>query len=799
MWPLHIACQQKNFDLIDLLIFNSNLTKYRKDKRLIGSLFSCLLNNKSGFFQENIFNFILVIENAFNIELEKMVDHDEYNMLHMAILNQNDLLVENLLNRDSTKEFDVKGGPYGDYPTHLAARLGHEKYFKLLCEKNFKTFIVNSKKENLLNIAASNKKNDFIRHLFDEYDNLAESLAVELLRDNFSQSRLSTDAKSTLMAFWEKLERVLELSYTSLTPDVLKFLIICIELDDLEKLKEIFGKFNDPNMYASIILETDQFENTLLHKTVVRGNFNMTQYLLSLSSDLKSRILFFKNECQETVFHIACKRGDDKIVELILKFGNELNNRTLLNTGDMQLNTGLHLACLQNRFNIVKILVADKAIDKNAQNIDNHTAGHICCQTGNLNMLKHIMDQGGHQSIDWLHFKLGIRANHIEVVDYLIQKQAPSTEFHTRIFDEACETKNESLMRNLLTKHGSEWRCFLGVKASDEQTDYSRFKILTCDMPKMAELVLDKSLVLAKSNTIDFGFLDPSFDKIKNIENHPLMMASLDNKLIFHQVVKKLVKLKWQRVKYIYYINLIVYLLYVASVTIRVIDSCHEQYTVTAKVSQFSTVATPVCLVYLIVKQLSTILFFKKSHFFLGDSIFEFGNCLLTVVYLFNSYKCNNTWMYVGSFVVLLNWLSLTIVLQKISYFGLYALMFKNLFIETFKVVPLLFILLLGFSFSLAIFKDEPIEILNGNKTIVSFALTMSNMLSLSPSEWPYSESYFHLFFFIFFMIIMCLLLANVFIGLFRLFSYLFYLIKSFSDLIIISLKFKIFYTKNLP
>lgn len=117
-----------------------------------------------------------------------------------------------------------------------------------------------------------------------------------------------------------------------------------------------------------------------------------------------------------------------------------------------------------------------------------------------------------------------------------------------------------------------------------------------------------------------------------------------------------------------------------------------------------------------------------------------------------------------GPIFLIFNWSVLTVFIQIVPTFGVYALMLKNILLQSFKMLPLFLIMLFGFSLGFSILKDEEISFVES--TTLSLLNTMEKMLDLGSDEHN-KKSFWAGTVFILFMSIMCLMLLNLFIGIY--------------------------------
>ena len=128
-----------------------------------------------------------------------------------------------------------------------------------------------------------------------------------------------------------------------------------------------------------------------------------------------------KSQLGESPLFIACKR---KQITTVQCFSNSTCN---FNQTDANRNTLLHIACLRNALDIVKLLVHHCSID--AKNSDGDTPLHVACKQNHHDILKCLLE-GQHRKLDSLKNKDGSTPLHcacsssaIDIIKFLIQGQ----------------------------------------------------------------------------------------------------------------------------------------------------------------------------------------------------------------------------------------------------------------------------------------------------------------------------------------------------------------------------------------
>ncbi len=143
---------------------------------------------------------------------------------------------------------------------------------------------------------------------------------------------------------------------------------------------EIFNVFITNGASINII---DINRNTALHYAVANNNIRVAKYLISKFVNINSQ-----NKDGDTALHLAVYLGFSEIAEILLKSGAYIspnkkgatpfhlsinrNEKCLdllmkyhaihVNSRDNEGNTALHIACLQNNYNCISILIENGAV-----------------------------------------------------------------------------------------------------------------------------------------------------------------------------------------------------------------------------------------------------------------------------------------------------------------------------------------------------------------------------------------------------------------------------------------------------
>lgn len=144
------------------------------------------------------------------------------------------------------------------------------------------------------------------------------------------------------------------------------------------------------------------------------------------------------------------------------------------------------------------------------------------------------------------------------------------------------------------------------------------------------------------------------------------------------------------------------------------------------------------------------------------ESVLEMSTYAISNAYVINLVLFQFESLFnLGPLLLVLNWTVVILFIEKFLIFGIFALMLKKILIQSMKIMPLLVIVLMGFSFGLAIIKQQRIQI---NSVFESFLTTMETMIDLSSDD-EFKKTYSAGIVFFLFMVMICLVLLNLFVG----------------------------------
>lgn len=825
-----MACKFGNYEIVDMLVVLvqiSNLS-YNNDLPLpLHHLVSNKLDNNSELEKSVRKMLKLLKDNGISL-LEQLLsarDLNDYTALHIAIQNNYYNLVKILIEEYGSK-INLPCGQDKNLPIHLSAQVGSTEIFDLLVKYNSNIEETNSKNENCLHIAAISNKPKFIEHFLKVEYQLKKEYYFYKCTNWREFTPLLAAANSSNLDCVKKL-----------TSQNLNFDLSDRDIDD----QTVFHLSAKPNNFkcfiylldlvdSECIVQTlmlkDKYDNTILHTACKYGNYELVEYILKMDQKYNTKKLIFqKNYYEQSCFHICCKEGHENLVNYLIKEFNNNKNK-LLDDQDDDLNTPLHLACLKQKEEVVRILLENGA-NVNAINAENSTPLNISCSKINLNIFElliqykspiNILNKVKSNENVELPIHIAAKTGNTFMFNYLLQVGAdPSIQNSKKqtALDIAIKKENAEIVEILL--NSPNWASLIGL--ANNENENKRFKMLNAKMPHLTKIIIDKLIENKEKQEFCFRSIDPSFSVIKEVDNHPLFIISQTERddLLNHPAVRELVKLKWNSVpRKIFYSNLFFYFLFLLLLTYHILwsikidlnenDESNEillsrllikntntslnasdlkelhlsqKYLNsfhTTRSTFFLSISIGIVLLH-ITKEVFEIIYKGYKYFFMFDNVIELTTYILTFIYFLPSnsqlkvynneirlfYIKNSIQWSIGSLCALFSWIGLALFLQKVPKFGIFAIMFEKMLIKSLKILPVFLILLTGFSISFSLNKKHDLR--NFKTMTFSIVSVMEMMVGGGSNELSYDKSFIKQMVFFLFMGLMCIMVLNLLIA----------------------------------
>ena len=416
-----------------------------------------------------------------------------------------------------------------------------------------------------------------------------------------------------------------------------------------------------------------------------------------LESCIRTRNFLLDDQDDElnTPLHLACMHQREDIVKLLLENGANVNSKNI------QHFTPLDISCAKSNTRIFELLIEYKSpINMQRDGVRYDLPIHLVCRNGNAYMLKCLLAYGADPTLpnkkNQTALDIALKKNHAELIEILL---------------------------NL-----PEWPNLVGLTYVDKQKNSnSRFKQLNKNNPELTKIVLDKLIISKDTRKYDFKPLDPSFDHIEKINDHPLFVLAQTERedLLNHEVVKFLLDIKWKNMPRIFYFtNLLTYAIFLFLLTyhllmakkivkIESLSSFNRTVFVDVNASTNATsffkhptkFLSDMSLLLLTLNFILLILHLGKEciqiwqhnirYFYALDNNLELFTYVLSLIFLtppsnelshsYISHQGENVLFLkndfqwgVGSVCGLTGWIVLALFFQKIGKYGIFAIMFRK-------------------------------------------------------------------------------------------------------------------------
>ena len=769
---LHIASERGYVNIVSLLI--ELTTTHILSSNMHGStpfhLAACLGSEK-------IFNILcrkLTDDNVDLVNLLKVCKDNKGNtILHSACLGGNENLVAKCIELGISLDSENNEGAK---PIHLTAQQGTVAIAVLLLNTDKLSLSAIDKLQNTpLHYAARNSQHGMIQFLLER----GASINIKNLNSN---------TPLMLAAYYGSAKSVKEILKHSNCQVELRdswgknALLIAIEKNEKLVVTEILNHRRG----RWLVNEKDDEDKTPLHVVAKHGYVDILDLLLNTNNC----DVIALNSSKETPLHVAAHNGNVTIVQRLLDYLDELSIE-LIRDEDKHGNTALHVASEQGQLDVVELLLKFKA-NVNALNFQLKSALHLAAVNGHAQVAEVLLQEeapvdGEKKSRVSTPLLLACQAGHISIVNLLLKngadicKHEDGADIGNNALDLAIDAGNEDVVEILLLhqdirKALNNYTCIHGkvftpLRKMIPKMPIQAYKVMSQCMSSNYSLFDSPENRHVKVN-FDFELLDDveSFqaffleceEKYKGMKKpllsnlyeksrlsrqfHPLsiMVQNTRLDLLSHPLVLTLMRLKWStRASYLYYGNLITYVLFVVLLTVFtfVVPSCDLDININRKTNSCGldpgapnwyvdtygcssmrcnsvrVVSSIVMAAFIILLAVFRLLFESVQiigdikRYFLGiENYIEWFIYVGSIVFVSDVFKnrqqvdmCGfeNSFIWeLGSFVVLLSWFNLVVFLGKLPHLGIYILMFLHVITTFFRVFLLGLAFLVGFSVS---------------------------------------------------------------------------------------------------
>ncbi|RDD38686.1 Transient receptor potential cation channel subfamily A member 1 [Trichoplax sp. H2] len=544
---------------------------------------------------------------------------------------------------------------------------------------------------------------------------------------------------------------------------------------------------------------TDEDGNNCFHAACIAGRYEIIKTLICRFPGL----LCSEGERNYTALHMAVANGCPFTVETLLDRGADTYRR------DCSYSTPLDIACMKGFSHIVKILI-NYGVDINSVNKAGESGLHIAAQYGHTEIMKQLIDSGGDLSKETVRGE-----NPLEVAIRYCQQDVV--------------TAIVTLLRekDLLLKVGEE-----GI---------TTFQSIALAMPEVAESIMDRCITKIATSDIknkekilveyDCTLLEPgvTFEYAHGAPNgigsfNALLTIAKSNRinLLEHPLSSKLLNVKWRQFgRYVYYLNLFTYILFVASLVtyVLIIEQFYKNNsgntitfkglspqssitnsfevsstTVTASFenSTNSNATTPpndavsfiqsllifrILIAFFsilnVIRELFQLIQERGRYFMCFENYFELALHAMVIIFIADGNTNPTTWS-IGSIAIQMAVFELVIFLRKLPVIGKYVLMVRTMTRTIVKVLVIVLILVFGYAISFnmlcsrqAAFYNMPLSFIKVIDMMIGEIDYKDLFLDgVKSGKIPFPAGIVTFFLLMIFILIMPILIMNLMIGL---------------------------------
>ncbi|CAF1323136.1 unnamed protein product [Adineta steineri] len=524
---------------------------------------------------------------------------------------------------------------------------------------------------------------------------------------------------------------------------------------------------------AEINKKTNQRQSSL-HFAAQYGRYNTCRQLLDTAGF--KRILNEPDHLGQTPLHLCCQNGHTRVVQLLLHKGAQF-------TKSFDGDTPLHEAASNGHVSTMHIILQAHA--------------HLINSVNRLGMTP-------------LH--CAALAGHVECVDLLLSKSA---EFLKNIddetfFDLAIMKKQKDVCLAIINHE--RWKEALGLTSIKYLTPLlGLIEHLPDCVPSLFNRCIIRSHADRKHKDFhliyDFRYINWTDVTVVNgkEDRNPMLPLNMMVKFgrtnhLSHPLCETLLRQKWLSYGFpIYMLNLTFYLIFLFSLSYFVITfpACNHHDTYYARSSlhscpnknfisfkQSATVSQTLCIWYIILYCflnfiLETIQLIQDGWDYFSDIenyiqwTLYMSTCLFTFPFLFNQ-SWHYQWVF-GAVGVFTAFLGLLFLLGRFDVYGIYVIMFMEIFKTLLHVLSLFSILIFGFALTFCVMRPftQDLNPANPQHLFMIVLKTVSMMLGELDYDRTYIESgeeqhfsFINLIMLLLFAVIMPILLMNLLIGL---------------------------------
>ncbi|XP_047128763.1 transient receptor potential cation channel subfamily A member 1 homolog isoform X1 [Hydra vulgaris] len=851
--PLHYACLKGNVKAVKELLKAKNVDIEAKDQLNSTPLHSCCINGNIAIAKMLIdcnANIVAVNDAGFtplhnactqgNIELlsylfEVMENLDKsllptlisrqnkegQSFIHLAVLGSYSAIVKLLLEKGCDVNQCMDGE---ETPLHIATVIGNIEIVEFLLLHG-----ADVEKRNSIGRTALHKAADF-----GKYEILELLISKNADIDRFDNSYLtplllasSRPGNQKTIQTLLKCGAQVDLTNTE-EQTALHIAVINNNVDGVELLLSFLEA-------KKIIDMSDKDNNTCLHIACKSGFEKIAIMLMDANANVRSR-----NNFEQTPLHLAAFFGQEDVVDNILEI-----NPSVINDLDREGNSPLHLAAMNGHVNVISFLLKSGA-SINDKNTKGFTPLVCAVKKGQTEAVKKLILEGANIATAEsgqgpLH--LSCAKGHSKTVEVLLDhcNINETDAFGNNPLDICIDGCKIDAAKTLLSH--PDWRIVLQNKTIDLVTMKvtTPLRKMIKKLPDLALFTFDKCITDSNhltndpeyNITLDYEFLDDTYSQwpCDTVQKHSLKGSTTDDiyspeniqkkmeskkahclswmikykqkELIAHPLVMSLIAKKWQQFAiFIYYLKLMLYVMFLLSLTMYVLTTAPLRTPYRADDCLLQVDKSQWDLFFFVYIGKVVVVFLSLAHMLFEIiqlmnqrlSYFAFGNLLEWTVYIlaivnvaddflplvvnipgYNGIICGTYQKAAGALCIFLAWFNFILFIQKVPMFGIYIVML--LFVITtfmkFFVVFVFLIIAFGLSFYL-LFHDynelpafhHPFTALVKTGVMMTGEITFDDVFSnnLSYLDKPFVTVTWIIF--LLFLIIMVIVLMNLLVGL---------------------------------
>ncbi|UJR27150.1 hypothetical protein I4U23_008449 [Adineta vaga] len=777
---LHLAVASANVQIVDLLLSkNAEPSAKRSDGQT--AIHLCAKNDSLEILAK-------LVDAGGDIN---DTDDKGETILHKAATQNKENVLKYALSKQINTDIIQKKNSGGATALLLAATFGHATCVELLLEAGADMFNDRDKRERSAVYLASASNHVQTLEILLQYAR-EHDIVNELLKRGASLAMKDDDEYTPLMLCCKK-NRL----------DVLKLFI-----------EYINGYYQTSRDKLNLLEERDDGSNTALHIAASEGHSSVIKLLLEQNCDLQARsmISWLPIHCaagrgrynsvrtlidnhspidpvdknQQTPLHLAACNGHSDVVKLLLKNGAKIDQRT--SNGD----NCLDLAIGSNQYNVAEILVNNRdwaLLLRNAQ----YNKQNNCWDTPLRKLIRKMPD-----------IALIVLNKCCTIITKTKTEQISSEN------DDPNDTKKKKKKKKKQKKSATENIIELEEQLNDNNNNIDTSG-LTKDETQLQKLkfvytyeFLDDQFLVREWAKPEFddpfepdgrlypSIIDQPLDRKGLQLNHPftLMVKSNREYLLDHPLVHSLLDYKWKLyARYVYYLNFLFYLLFVASLTTYVFISfapyrfgiTHDQmkestcYELCSLVKQNHTEEIESLQTRIRAIHVFQWFVIVLANYINLENAIELSAFILAILFTidFNScsreigYRCVVQWQ-IGALGVFLTWFALVLFIQKFPRFGIFVVMLTHILHTFSRFFLVFFLFIIGFALAFHM-------LLQNHNPFQHFGNSLLKTCVMMIGEFEY-EGIFHgddanyfgitYFFFIIFIIVMSIIIMNLLVGL---------------------------------